>query len=285
MKKTTQNQNAFQFSQSIQTKLENSCKTFMDHIGATKFHYFRLYQGGKFLILSNDTSLTENLLFLPEENAPSLMEVIQTVQKNKLLFHQARIEGDNDPMIRVLRDFWGQTNIIYSRHESYVDAVSFTNHLSSEQHAIFCANNIPILKTLYWGVCEEINLLIPQNNPKIFAQFPKGADIALRPTPVISHSKEEHLDLLKGLSIFLKHHQPYLTNREWQICLGLMRGETAKETSDALKINTRTVENHLNNVYQKLMKQWGFRPTRAQIMEKLYGIIDKDLLTYTLWAK
>ncbi len=172
--------------------------------------------------------------------------------------------------------------MIFHRHKDYVDSLTLCWDQENESYSEFCFNNTSLLKNLYWLVREKLDTLIPYDQSGVLSQFCKGADISLKPLKKsfdLSDSKQKIQPLLNDLS----RKKLFLTSREWEVCKGLARGETAKETARVLGIHHRTVETYLEQIYKKFQTKPGLKPTRSQVLHQLYQTLDQELMTRTVW--
>jgi DNA-binding CsgD family transcriptional regulator len=251
-------------------------------IGIQKFSFFRLYQGGKYLFFSSDKKLTKSILFKYHQNSPIYMRVLQNLPENEPRLYVPPLET-KDPMINLLYDLkWGSHCVVFCRHGNFISALRVSAGIENKLFDSFCLNNMSLLKNFYFIFKKIFDLFIPYEQPGVLSQFREGADIAYTPSDDPFHLPEvkekTHL-LLEELS----RKKLSLTPREWEVCKGLVRGETAKETAGILGIGDSTVHDHLRSMYRKFGKEGDDKPTRVHVVRQIYQIIDKDFVTRTLW--
>lgn len=282
MKINEGNKSAFDFYEATYDKMASEISPFSLNF-SKKWGYFRLYQKGKYFISSNDRIFTEKAMFFVHENSPAFTEIIQNFvfEKPFFCFSPPNIKGD--AILNLIDDSgWGRQIIVYHRYETYIDCVSFSTNPNEDFFFHFAKQNACLFEKLYLLTREKINALVPFDQPGIFGQLRNGGDITYRP-------REETLSLPqleKKIHLLLDdlwRKKLSLTSREWEVCKGLARGETAKETAHVLGVKFRTVQAHLDRMYLKLSKQMGYKPTRAQVIQLLRSTIDSDFITRTLW--
>tara|TARA_A100000171_G_scaffold53015_1_gene75406 strand:- start:1217 stop:2095 length:879 start_codon:yes stop_codon:yes gene_type:complete len=264
------NKDSFDFVQSLYEKGVQEIRQYIKGIGADKFHYFRLYQGGKYFLFSDDIKFSESVIFRCHENSPIYMKVIQSLPENEPhLYISPSLFNTSDPVIMLLNELgWQNHCIIYCRHKDYVDCLSILSSSENDFYIQFCINNSLLIKNLYWFVREKIISLVNFKKKDIFAHFRNGADISFK--------EKNPLQGLRSMQNRIEHsfeertrQKLSLTPREWESLKGLLRGETAKETAQNLDIGYRTVEHHLGKAYLKLEQEFGYKPTRSQIIKNL----------------
>lgn len=277
------NKRAIDFYQSIYEQGVDLIGPYAQNLGAQKFLYFRLYDGGCYYIFSNTNVYVEQINYAHHENSPSFMQFIRQVPLDGFQLFSSPA-SPKDPMQKLLWDLkWRNYNILYCRHENYVDCVSLAPDQDDDLFNHFCVNNTLLVKNFYWLARKKFDKLVPFNEPHAFSQFRNGADIAYQP-PDAAFRSQPLEQSVQALLEDMSRKKLSLTPREWEACKGLARGETAKETARVLGIQHRTVEIYLKRMYCKFETQLGYKPSRAQVMKMLYATLDTEFLTRALWV-
>ena len=276
------NKSAFEFYQSIYDDVMQDADDYLKIGLAEKFMYFRLYDGGRYFLFTNQAKYAETSLFTLHEQSPIFMKIIKSLQKEKhdICFIPS---VNSDPMIKnFFESQWTNHFGLYYRYSDYIDCIFMASDRDNSFYNGFCTNNTPLLKSLYWLVRDKMNDLVPYDQPGVLSQFRKGADISYQPPAesfLLPSATKKLQDLLDNLS----RKKLSLTPREWEVCKGLVRGETSKETARILDIRYRTVEDYLGSMYQKFTVELGYKPTRSQVIQHLHQLLDKDFINQTVW--
>lgn len=248
------NAGAFEYSKTATTLLSDLCDPFLKSIGLTTFLYGRVFNDGKFIMLSNNAEWMKAwFLDIPTiENT-----VLHTVFKNVPVGEPYYFLWDTDSKSNLLNlhrnlGVCHGFDISY-RLEDSIEGWSFSTNQEHELINNFYFNNLKILHKFILYVREKAGFLFDVKNQDQLASFINGFDLSFQPSFIPTETLNELSSslLLKSYTLKINNSLIKISRREIECVLHYSQGKTAKDIGRELDISPRTVEAYIKDVKLK----------------------------------
>ena len=128
------NKSSFEFYQSIYDRGVKEIEPISQLALADKFHYFRLYQSGKYFLFPNQEKYSETMLFSSNENGSTFTKFIKSVPINTGRLYAEPLSTSDRVMNLIDALGWQYYCIFYFRHKDYIDALTLCGNIDKVAH-------------------------------------------------------------------------------------------------------------------------------------------------------
>lgn len=243
-------------------QISKLCSPLLECFGITSFGYFRAFDDGKYLLLSNDSLLIETLttkdLFYRTDHFKTMLA--QFCRYNPVRDCWPELGADDS--INILKDhgcnFTGY-NIVRER-EGCLEAAMFSHPVSEKRMDVFYQKHQGILddfvsrfKTIGHQLCDANNESKLGTSDNLRELYPKIDSIFMTSTPWERQieSFNNHMDALVQQEIHDIARAHSITLKELQCLSYFTAHKSAKEIARIMDVSPRTIEKHLDNIRLK----------------------------------
>lgn len=235
---------------SMASKLQDSCGV-LQEFGITSLGYSRFYTD-KCIRISNNTEWMEYYLkndIIYNNKDRYLGEINSVIEKR--IYLVLRNQDTNSSEIKTIMSNHGMGNVcsLYLKNnDNYIEMFGFATDMDSENLTSFYINNIDILLKYTFFFKERMMEIINSKLAELFIPFDSPIHC---PTKAPRDLRSELNDKLILKKIYLTEDIS-ISPKEYE-CLGyLSQGNTYKGIANIMRISSRTVETHLNNIKRKV---------------------------------
>ena len=234
------------YNQAINSTFQDACKPLFRYLNLTHFIYIKLLKNNKRLYLCNDTSWIEE--HLKHQLYNDTLHESRAIQPAESTERLANWEGYGpDKVFNILRTRnMANGFIIYRGNEIF----SFCSTCENTNISYSYIHNLDVLRhfILYFkNKCADI--IAPKNDGRLITSDVKT-------TTIISEEEKSFRALYEQMKlnsfILDKGDETVrLTKREVEALIHFSSGKNILETAWLMKISSRTVQSHLNNIKNK----------------------------------
>ena len=248
------NISAFEYNNAAAPIINNICEEFFLNFGLTTFVYIRIFNDGRYLLLSNHTDWAkywfQNIQTIKNTTFQS---ELQNVPKKEPFYFLWDTASDGK-LMHVHNDFgmWHGFDIDF-RLEDSVEVWSFSASADREQINSFYLNNFKLFHRICLYFREKSFSYLKINDKNKLAFFKEDIDISFNSSLIKSEEANIFFSNLlpDKYSLKTKNGHTNLSKRELECLIHLSHGKTAKEIGKILHISPRTVESYILSTKDK----------------------------------